>query len=251
MTSPTSRTGLARAGALALAICAALGPLAACTSDNSLAGKTGPIGPYRLVAFDSCDDALGQIRSASQNAVGPYGFGNSYGFSVEDGLGPVPPVPQAAAPPGANTGDRSATGASSSVPSGGTPAHSDTNNQEAGVDEPDLVKTDGNRILVVHNGVLNVIDAASHQITGTLSLAPSNDPLRYSPADLLLSGDHALVLYGSYPVAYRGGGPVPLPANVGPALPPDTGTVNGGGASGYSGRGGAPAAQGNVAAPAV
>ena len=39
--------------------------------------------------------------------------------------------------------------------------HSGTNSHEAGVDEPDLVKTDGHRIVTVAGGVLRVVDAAS------------------------------------------------------------------------------------------
>ena len=66
---------------------------------------------------------------------------------------------------------------------------SGTNNQEAGVDEPDLVKTDGERLVTVARGRLNVIELADGpRVTGSVALP------RVSPAELLLVGDRALVL---------------------------------------------------------
>jgi uncharacterized secreted protein with C-terminal beta-propeller domain len=83
------------------------------------------------------------------------------------------------------------------------PAHSTTNVQEVGVGEPDIVDTDGNRIVSVSNGVLRVVDAATHEITGSLDLT------MYAGADsaeLLMSGDRILVLLGDqYTPAYYGG----------------------------------------------
>jgi hypothetical protein len=83
----------------------------------------------------------------------------------------------------------------------------------AGVDEPDLVKTDGRRIVAVEGSRLVVIDAASRRVTGTLGLGGGSGymppgvatgPAFAEPgflpgsATLLLSGDHALVLEGSF-----------------------------------------------------
>jgi hypothetical protein len=62
------------------------------------------------------------------------------------------------------------------------------------VDEPDLVKTDGRRIVTVANGVLQVIDAASRAVTGRLNLGATGAGTAYQPTSLLLSGDHALLL---------------------------------------------------------
>ena len=77
----------------------------------------------------------------------------------------------------------------------GTPAFSGTNDYTAGVDEPDLVKTDGTRVVTVVGGVLQVIDAESRAVTGRLNLAAATGGSAASqPANLLLSGDHALVL---------------------------------------------------------
>jgi hypothetical protein len=83
-------------------------------------------------------------------------------------------------------------GAAAAAPAA-VPAYSGTNDYVAGVDEPDLVKTDGRRIVTVAGGVLEVIDAASRTVTGRLDLSATGEDLAYQPATLLLSGDRALV----------------------------------------------------------
>jgi hypothetical protein len=74
---------------------------------------------------------------------------------------------------------------------GGDISHSTTNVQEAGVDEPDLVKTDGERILAIAQNRLHLVDASEMvpELRGSLALpAGSWDP------QLFLAGDRALVL---------------------------------------------------------
>ena len=76
-----------------------------------------------------------------------------------------------------------------------------TNNQEQGVDEADLVKTDGRRLVSVVNGVLRVIELdGSPTIDGTLDLSPRG------ATDLFLRGDSVLVLGTSYGDAMYGDG---------------------------------------------
>jgi uncharacterized secreted protein with C-terminal beta-propeller domain len=70
---------------------------------------------------------------------------------------------------------------------GSVPEFSGTNVQEIGVDEPDILKTDGRRIFAVTDRTLRVVDAASGQVTGTLAL----DGFGHR---LLLRGDRLLVV---------------------------------------------------------
>jgi uncharacterized secreted protein with C-terminal beta-propeller domain len=75
------------------------------------------------------------------------------------------------------------------------PAYSGTNTAVPGVDEPDLVKTDGRRIITVHGAMLRVVDAVARAEVGRLDLASgANDPVRYSTGELLLSGDRVLLI---------------------------------------------------------
>ena len=156
-------------------------------------------GPVRLTSFHGCGEELAALRKAAEASVGPYGL-PGLASSVN---GTAYPVAAAGA----------AQAAAAAAPAA-VPAYSGTNDYVAGVDEPDLVKTDGRRILTVANGVLEVIDAATRTVTGRLELHAAGQGIGYQPANLLLSGDNALVLTSAGPVAGgatgSGGSPQPV-----------------------------------------
>lgn len=147
----------------------------------------------KLVSYTSCDELLASVRDAAKRSVGPYGFGT-------DGRGPV----FSAVPPQAAERADAATAPGAKVPVQGQD-YSGTNTHELGVDEPDLVKTDGNRILVVQNGTLHIIDAASHSEIHQMRVDPG-------ASQLLMQGDRVLVL------SQGSGEPIPLvePERVAP-----------------------------------
>jgi len=183
------------AAGVALAGLVATGAVA-CTSD-----EPASLEPYRLVFFDSCADALADLRAAAKEVVGPYGL-------------PGEPIPLSAPPvlvteDSVDAGARAAADAPAAVPPAGDPPaagevadHSRTNVHEAGVDEPDLVKTDGRRIVVMSNGRLSVIDVATRRLVGVVDLLDSDTGYG---ANLLLAGDHALVISNqvTYPFTVR------------------------------------------------
>ena len=76
---------------------------------------------------------------------------------------------------------------------------SGTNVQELGVDEPDIVKTDGRRIIVLAEQTLFVIDVTgeSPKLLGKIALRD------IAVRDLLLSGDRVLALGSSFGDVYR------------------------------------------------
>src|SRR5262249_36479146 len=150
-----------------------------------------PSGPVRLTSFHGCGEELAALRKAAEASVGPYGL-PSLASSV-NGAG----YPTAAA--GASRAAAGA-GAAAAAPAA-VPAHSGTNDYVAGVDEPDLVKTDGRRIVTVADGVLEVVDAASRTVTGRLDLSAAGGGMAYQLPNLLLSGGHALLLASAGPVA--------------------------------------------------
>jgi hypothetical protein len=167
-----------------------------------------------LVPFASCADALRNLRAAASRVAGSAGFAP----------GPAPAAGGAAGPGSAGRSAGTADGPSSASQAGpasagsATPAglagpasYSGTNTATAGVDEPDLVKTDGRRIVTVIGGVLRVVDAQTRQLTGVLDLARWAGAYGAEPANLLLAGDHALVMFDQgYPVAG-----LPLPEGTG------------------------------------
>src|SRR3954454_3107290 len=150
-------------------------PLAGCTAtarDHATSPEQPPA-PFKLVAFDSCDRLLTELRAAAQRSITAYGFSTNRpeNFAVQDGAMRADAVAGSAPAP--------------------APAFSGTHVHEQGADEPDIVKTDGRRIVTVHGSTLSVIDPATRRETGRLALPLAGD------ARLLLAGDRALVLgYG-------------------------------------------------------
>ncbi|MEV7005569.1 beta-propeller domain-containing protein [Streptosporangium sp. NPDC051022] len=178
------RTSIRTVGAVTLAT-ALLATGCTSTETGSGASRTAPaadLGRIKLVSYSGCDDMLAGLRAATAKNVGPWGLGGPQIMYAE---------------------------ARSDMASGqaktAAPEHSTTNVHEAGVDEPDLVKTDGNRVITVNRGVLRVVDAATKKVTGTLRLVSAEQ--MWAPADLLISGDRALVLFS-------GGGIIPYGAMV-------------------------------------
>ena len=152
--------------------------------------------PSQLVGFDTCDAFLDHLKSEALARVGPYGFdrgrpGIFLRFQAE-----------AAAEAAAEADSGRAPGGSTD-PTAGVD-YSTTNVQEVGVDEPDIVKTDGKRILALAQGVLYYIDVSSGApaLVSTYDLWPWYNRLRRgwgSPEiEMFLSGDTALLMMSGY-----------------------------------------------------
>lgn len=153
-----------------------------------------------LTPFADCDELAAWFRDAAEDTVGPYGFG-WYGDGGMD-------VPATAMEESAVAGDAAgADSAGAAAPeavrqesSAGLdagavgPGETGTNVQEVGVDEPDLLKTDGSRLLVVRGDTLVILDVsgASPRELGRLELSPG------SAGELLVAGDMALVMGTSW-----------------------------------------------------
>ncbi|HET8680763.1 MAG TPA: beta-propeller domain-containing protein [Micromonosporaceae bacterium] len=197
MTATRLAAGMVLAAGLVLSTGCSGGPDGATFRDPAV-----PAGSFQLVSFTSCDDALDRLKEAAKQYVGAWGIGGRRDFRANGGA--VDQAEDAAAAPAAPDSKAGAPGAGST---GSAPGYSGTNTHEAGVDEPDLVKTDGRRIVTVSQGVLRVVDAAGRRIAGELNLQRNTaDPVHWGGADLLLHGDRALVLVAG---GYRGwpGGP--------------------------------------------
>lgn len=155
-------------------------------------------GPVRLVAFDSCDNALKELRGAMAPYVSAYGLGGGGYMTMQEGM---------ATDAGAGVPQRGMAEQKAATPPAQQQEHSTTNVHEKGVDEPDLVKTDGKRVVSITDGKLRVIDVASRTIAGTVDLGQRH------AMQLLVSGDRALVIVNSVtpimekPVPDQGFGP--------------------------------------------
>ncbi|MGW5051752.1 beta-propeller domain-containing protein [Actinokineospora sp. NPDC004072] len=125
------------------------------------------LGGIRLVAFDSCAAALADLKRAGLAKVGPWGLDPVVGYA---GRGMAVEDSSAAGAPGAEKG------------------FSTTNVHESAADEPDLVKTDGDRIVSVVDGKVRVIDVERRSTAAVV-------PLPGHASSVLLHGDRALVMF--------------------------------------------------------
>ncbi|MDH3259640.1 MAG: beta-propeller domain-containing protein [Acidimicrobiia bacterium] len=136
---------------------------------------------FALQPFDACEPLLEYVKEHALELVGPYGLGYGYWgggpwlvdeMAMEDTATPATSgaTRNAALQPGID--------------------YSTTNVQEVGVDEPDIVKTDGTRILAIAQGVLYYVDVSGGkpELTGSLQLDNS------WAQEMLLSGDTLLVM---------------------------------------------------------
>jgi uncharacterized secreted protein with C-terminal beta-propeller domain len=134
-----------------------------------------PNGPATLRGFTSADRFLAYVRQEGLEVNGPYGIPGS----VEGGRGGYG---------GPSGGEAPAMVSPPAAPQAGT-AYSTTNIQEAGVDEPDIVKTDGRNMVVLSESTLRLFDVKKG--------ANLKDTLKLSSGfafSLFLAGDRVIVL---------------------------------------------------------
>jgi len=129
-----------------------------------------------LEEFGGCDQLLTYYQANALEEVGPYGIGGGYYYGDDSAV----------------DGDGGDMAAGVAEASRAAPEHSTTNVQEQGVDEPDLIKTDGRIIVTAVNGRVRVVDVASEQVIATVSL-PGRQGETHS-GELLLNGSTLIVL---------------------------------------------------------
>ena len=171
---------------LIVSACTVSGSISTTVTGGSTSGTgstprppVGLLASHSLVPFDACESFLDYVTAQAIDMVGPYGledpfFGQPW-FGFDDGR----VFEEFAA-------------LDSSGDSASTSAFSETNVQVLGVDEPDIVKTDGERIVVLSEGTLIVADITGSEprIEGRLQIG------NLSVQSLFLSGDTVL-MFGS------------------------------------------------------
>lgn len=181
MTTTGRSASAAAALALALALLGAGAGHAAAAPDPAT----------RLTTFASCEELLAWTQAHAPRPV------------VYDPSRPIPPM---AAPQPAATPDVAGDGAGAES----EPDFSTTNVQEAGVDEPDTVKTDGRRVFAIAGRRFVDVDGrgARASVLGTLRLEGWDHQL------LQTGRDRVLVLARTSDAPIGPSQPVPLPATT-------------------------------------
>lgn len=164
---------------IACASAASLAAAAACTSQTPDPDiGTIPWVPVsaQLTAFENCDAALEGIQDAAIAAFSNWEFNNvARGGGTEDF---------------AAESDTGATSAEAPAQAAGDDAFSGTNNAVEGVDEPDIVKTDGTFVYSVVGKNLRVVDTRSAEVVSERELDSESWDHR-----LFLDGDALLLMY--------------------------------------------------------
>ena len=212
--------------------------LSACTTSPTASRGTRPssAADVALVRFNSCGDALQNLRaeamsafSANSSRTGSATAGSSQATATTPGAGASASagggLEAGSSAPNADraTQGNAAAGGFGQIGAATPGSYSGTNTATLGVDEPDLVKTDGRRIVTISGGALRVVDAQTEQLTGVLDLSSGSQMGGWTPASLLLAGNHALVLFS--PTLYPIGGPVASPGGIGSAAVSSAGPV--------------------------
>lgn len=144
-----------------------------------------------LSLAESCDDLLDWYIARGVDRVGPWGWDYGYGYGDD-----VMAFDGGASSDGAGSVAESAKRAPAGVP-GVLPSTSrvtndanGTNVQELGVDEPDLVKTDGRTLFRVEGGDLTTYDVTGEEVVrlGSADLVDLRD------GEILLSGDTVVAI---------------------------------------------------------
>ncbi|CAN8064345.1 unnamed protein product [Agarophyton chilense] len=172
-----------------------------------------------LNPYNTCTDLVSYFKNNALSRVGPYGLADSrnfgsrvpsfclpsnedgrspifvqFGFGSSDTIGPSSFLPAGSIGGNGGLGGVAAPQTSNSEPVSNQVAgvdFSETNVQVDGVDEPDIIKTDGRTVFVIRGTKLFVLQVefggTKGRVTGQLTL-PSR------PREMLVQGDHLLVI---------------------------------------------------------
>ena len=180
-----------------------------------------------LVPFQSCDDLLGHLQDEARERVGPYGldyfgYGGGFGrdvialeeggFATGDGAAdfatsePAPADAPTAARLDSSGGENFQKVSGDLDDSGGSTDFTGTNVQELGVDEPDIIKTDGDRIILISETTLTYVD-----ISGP-------EPVVTDQITIPEGWGHELFFQGDRALLFTNGGNWGYPTPVGPPI---------------------------------
>lgn len=153
-------------------------PVIRAAEQTPIAVRAGQPVSGTLDSGKSCDELLEWYRHEGVKAVGPYGWGYGYGrdaFTAADEVSVMSERASAPTAAGLKAATSSATG---------------TNVQEVGVDEPDVVKTDGTTLVRVQDDRLTTYDVSSGEPRRLGSVRLDD----VTGASLLLAGDRLIAL---------------------------------------------------------
>jgi uncharacterized secreted protein with C-terminal beta-propeller domain len=191
--SPAARVAIPSAVAAAAVLIAGVA-VALPRSGNGGTPSAGEGTAYALAGmlkpFDTCDTVLRYFKDQAPE----YLIERARGVTTTDAGGAAERT--TAVPQQGRAADSTDTTAQ---PGGTAPAHSTTNVQEAGIDEPDIVKTDGNRIVAVAQSRVHLVGLDDGRMTLRKTLPDT------MVRNVFLSGERVLVFSGQTAQSFEPG----------------------------------------------
>ena len=152
-------------------------------------GSSVPASSGEIKKFSSPEEIRDYLKNSSQFVQ--VGYNTADGWA---GTGQVRTmVPTAAPAPAMEQSVSKGVSVQNSLPSAGgigSPDHSQTNVQVAGVDEPDFVKNDGRYIYVISGTMLTIVDAYPASSASIVSKTILED----SPDEIFVNGDRLVLI---------------------------------------------------------
>jgi hypothetical protein len=153
------------------------------TGTGTSVPRTAGFGRSRLTFFSDCPALLGYLQQESLARVSAWGLG---GVSPYWRGGPMPMV-AADSVSGANTEVPAASDEAAAPATVAAGDFSTTNTQEVGVDEGDLVETNGTEVFVASQDGVRIVDVATARVIDELDVPDGTH-------ELLLDGERLLVV---------------------------------------------------------
>ncbi len=141
-----------------------------------------------LSFFGDCPALLGYMQTEASERVTAWGLGGGYYYPMDGDVMMEATTDAAGAP---SAGDATRTEAPAASPVGAEQGYSETNTQEVGVDEGDIVETDGDFVYVANSDGLRIVRVVDATVVGEPDLPNGSH-------QLLLDGDRLLVVTSSW-----------------------------------------------------
>ena len=152
--------------------------------------KFSSLGSSRLRFFAECPDLLAYMQTEAMQRVTAWGLGGAPWGDYYSG-GVVPMMERTAATDSAGGPALSGTDDSAAPAEAAAPSYSGTNTQEVGVDEGDIVETNGTHVFVASQDGVRIVDVADAEVTAKLDVPEGGH-------QLLLDGNRLLVATQPY-----------------------------------------------------
>jgi hypothetical protein len=128
----------------------------------------GGFGSSRMGFFSDCPQLLGYLREHTLERVTEWGLGYGYYPYARGDMAAAAETTAAAS---------DSAGGMQSAPAATGPTYSETNTQEVGVDEGDIVETNGTHLFVAGQDGVRIVDVAASDVAATLAVPQGSHQL--------------------------------------------------------------------------